>query len=328
MGYEPCIGPMALFLRMVSVSVMRLIRQLPDASLRPSAVAIGNFDGVHLGHRAVIARMKELADAHGLVPTVLTFEPHPRRFFQRQGAAFHLQRLRDKFLDLEALGVAQLVVLRFDAAFASLSAEAFLHEVLGRGLMAKAVVTGENFVFGQGRKGDSTMLKHWGAAQGIAIAPVAPVMVVGQVCSSTAVRAALSRAEMAQVAALLGRPYRLSGRVVHGDARGRQLGFPTANVRLPEDLLLPPYGVYAVQVALEGRDEVIHGVANLGVRPTMGGDARPLLEVHLFEFGQEIYGKRLRVAFVHNLRPEMKFDSVDKLKAQIAADCVAARAVL
>jgi riboflavin kinase/FMN adenylyltransferase len=305
---------------------MQLIRQLPIRSDHPSAVAIGNFDGLHLGHQAVIGAMVEAAQAHQAVPSVLTFEPHPRRFFAPDIADFRISRLSDKCALLRDEGVAQLVMPRFDRAFANMSAEAFLDDVLGQSLGAKAVVTGENFAFGHQRRGDSAMLKAWGVARGVEIITVAPVRVSGVICSSSAVRASVAAGDMPMAAQLLGRPYRLSGRVVHGDGRGRTIGFPTANVSLPPGLLLPAYGVYAVRAVVDGVS--YPGVANLGIRPTVSVDKRLSLEVHLFDVVQEIYGKKLQVSFVHNIRNEMKFAGVEALTAQIAKDCETARVLL
>jgi riboflavin kinase / FMN adenylyltransferase len=305
---------------------MHLIRQLPDAAPAPTAVAIGNFDGLHHGHKAVIDAMQAAAAAQGLVPTVLTFEPHPRRLFQPHGPAFRIERLRDKLARLRAAGVQQVVMPRFDAAFARISAQDFLDKVLGEQLGARVVVTGENFVFGHQRQGDSQMLKLWGNKHNIQIVTVSPVLVDGQKCSSSAIRAAIAAGQVRTAAQLLGHDYRLRGRVVHGDGRGRTLGFATANVALPPGLLLPAYGVYAVRAWCDG--VVMDGVANLGVRPTIAVGNRPSLEVHLFDTVQEIYGKTLEVSLVGRLRGEMKFAGLEALTAQIAHDSAMARTLL
>lgn len=302
---------------------MQLIRQLPAFADRPTAVAIGNFDGLHLGHQAVIAAMAQAAQAKDLVPSVLTFEPHPRRFFAPTSPPFRIERLGFKLKRLQQDGVARVYMPRFTRAFAGLSAEAFLEEVLGRQLGARAVITGENFAFGRDRTGDAALLRHWGEAQGVQVMAVPPVKLGEVICSSSAIRAALATGDVRAARHLLGRPYGLSGRVVHGDARGRTIGYPTANIRLPAELKLPAYGVYAVRVLLDG--VAYAGVANLGVKPTVAVDNRPVLEVHLFDVMQDMYGKRLDVMLVDYLRPEQKFDGLPALVAHIQADAAEAR---
>lgn len=305
---------------------MHLIRHLPTIHDRATAVAIGNFDGVHLGHLAVIGAMQEAANAQTLVPSVLTFEPHPRRFFTKESALFRIERVRDKLTHLRAANVARVYMPRFDATFASMSAENFLDEVLLKQLGAKVVVTGENFAFGNKRRGDSTMLKNWGNAHGVRVITLPPVTMDGEICSSSAIRTAIAAGNVAHAAKMLGRAYRLSGRVVHGQARGRTIGFPTANVALSPNLITPSFGVYAVRATCDG--VMFDGVANFGIRPTVSVEKRPTLEVYLFDTLQEIYGKILHVDFVDKLRDEMKFDGLDALKSQIAKDCAAARLAL
>ena len=305
---------------------MQLIRHLPPTGDRATAVAIGNFDGVHRGHQAVIQAMVDAARPHGLIPSVLTFTPHPRRYFQPDAPNFYIASMREKLINLRAAGIGRVYMPRFNATFAQMPAEDFLHRVLGQQLHAKVVVTGENFTFGHQRRGDVAMMKAWGAAQGVAVTTVAPVMLQGRICSSTAVRAALAQGDMASVTTLMGRPYRLSGYVTHGDGRGRTIGFPTANLVLAPGLLLPARGVYAVRAEVDG--VVFDGVANLGVRPTVAVDSRQSFEVHLFDTMQEIYGKRLSVSLVHKIRDEVKFADVNALKEQIARDCATARKLL
>ena len=278
-----------------------------------TAVAIGNFDGLHRGHAHVIEAMLGAAKAGGLVPSVLTFEPHPRRYFAPDAPVFRLETLKQKLSRLREWGVQRVYMPRFNARFAAQSAEVFLQTVLQRQLNARAVLTGENFAVGATR-------------HGIAVQTLAAVKIGDVVCSSSAVRAALTQGDMAQVAVLLGRSYQLTGRVMHGDARGRQLGFPTANVQLSPGLKLPAYGVYAVRMVIGGR--VVPGVANLGVRPTFGGAVAPRLEVHVFDFDADIYGAAVTVELTQFIRPEIKFATLDALKAQIASDCTAARSVV
>ena len=305
---------------------MQLIRHLPASADRPTAVAIGNFDGLHLGHKAVIDAMVTAAHVQGLVPSVLTFEPHPRRFFGRAEGAFRIERLGTKLARLEHASVARVYMPRFDAAFAALQAEAFLEDVLGRALGAKVVVTGEDFAFGKGRTGSVASLKAWGAARGVEVLSIPAVVVNGTTCSSSAIRAALTIGDMARAAQVLGRDYALSGSVVHGDGRGAKLGFATANVALPPLLKHPMRGVYAVQALVRG--VLYNGVANLGLRPTVGDQTLESLEVHLFDQSEDIYGARMDVRFIAKIRDEKKFDGLDALVAQIAHDCVAAKAIV
>jgi riboflavin kinase/FMN adenylyltransferase len=305
---------------------MQLIRYLPEEANRASAVAIGNFDGLHRGHQAVIGAMKRAAEAYDLVPTVLTFQPHPRRFFQPEAPPFMIERLKTRMVRLAQEGVTQMVVPRFDDTLARMSASDFMHTMLAKQLQAKVVVTGDNFAFGFKRAGDVKLLKTWGAYNGVEVVSVPPVTVSDMPCSSSAVRAALVQGDMAQVARLLGRAYMLSGRVIHGDGRGKELGFPTANIALPRDLLLPAYGSYAVYAAVEGM--TYPAVANLGIRPTFGGNIMPVLEVHLIDVKQEIYEKTVRVFFSHYLRPEQKFADAAALIKQIRHDIETTRSLL
>ncbi len=309
----------------VSRRNMQLIRGLPETMSRPTAVAIGNFDGLHRGHQTVIGAMRRAAEAYELLPTVLTFEPHPRTYFNPGKENFRLDRVRTKFARLEQEGVESVVIPRFNSDFASLTADAFMSDVLAKRLNAKAVVVGENFVFGYKRAGDADLLRRWGSYNDVEIITVPPVMVGDMPCSSTNVRKAVMNGEMAQAARLLGRSYMLSGRVVHGDGRGQMIGFPTANVALPHDIILPSFGVYAVYAGIGRANHM--GVANVGLRPTVGG-RNPQLEVHLFDQVGDLYGKTMWVFFVKQLRAEHKFESLDMLAEQIAQDCMKARVAL
>jgi riboflavin kinase / FMN adenylyltransferase len=299
----------------------------PDA--RGAAVAIGNFDGVHLGHQAVIGRAVERAEALAIPSAALTFEPHPRMLFKPESEPFRLTPLRPKAHAIEALGVEILIVLAFDRALSLKSAEAFVEDVLVTGMAVGHVVVGEDFVFGHDRLGTVESLARMGDRLGFTVTALKPVAGPdGTVYSSTAVRQALQAGEPRRAAKLLGRAWEIEGRVEHGDARGRQLGFPTANVGLGE-YLRPAFGVYAVEAGVDhGAQTAWHrGVANLGRRPTVAGLAERL-EVHLFDFEGDLYGRHLRVRLVDFLRPEKKFDGLDALRAQIARDCAAARALL
>lgn len=303
---------------------MHLIRRLPEHNDQPTAVAIGNFDGMHRGHQAVIAAMTRAAQEQGIVPSVLTFEPHPRRYFAPEAPDFRIERLRTKLARLEQAGVARVIMPRFNADFARITAQQFLDDVLSKRLGAEVVVTGENFAFGHKRQGDNAMLKAWGMKHGIEVITVPPVITPPKmgpelVCSSSAAREAITGGDMALASRILGRTYMISGRVIHGDGRGATLGFPTANVALPPGTILPAFGVYAVHVNVG--EATFKGVANLGIRPTIGGYQQPSLEVHLFDFERDIYGYTMRIFFVKHLRGEVKFDNFDALTKQIAKDC-------
>ncbi|HEV8016479.1 MAG TPA: bifunctional riboflavin kinase/FAD synthetase [Stellaceae bacterium] len=309
---------------------MRVFRHTgATGDARGAVVAAGNFDGVHLGHQAVLAETKALARAAGAPFAVLTFEPHPRAVFQPGLPPFRLTPFRAKSLVLEALGVDLLFTLHFDLAFAQKSAEEFVAETLVAGLGAKTVVVGYDFVFGHKRRGTPELLKAEGLKHGFGVHIVAPVAGAGgAVYSSTQIREHLVAGRPREAAALLGRPWEIDGRVDVGDKLGRTIGFPTANIALA-DYLRPAPGVYAVRAGIEdGANMDWHdGAANLGWRPTVGGkDLR--LETHLFDFSGDLYGKHLRVALIERLRAEQRFDGLDALKAQIAIDCQNARQIL
>jgi riboflavin kinase/FMN adenylyltransferase len=307
------------------MEIFRHYTGLPP-SARGGVVAIGNFDGIHLGHQFVIAKAGELAQASGAKQTVLTFEPHPRSVFQPDLPPFRLTPFRVKAELLRNLGIAVLYNLHFDLEFAALSAEDFVRDVLVAGLGISEAVVGYDFVFGNRRRGDAELLTRMGKALGFGVAILEPVQRGSEIYSSTRIRHLLVEGKPREAAALLGRAWEIDGRVEQGDRRGRTIGFPTANIELA-DYLRPAAGVYAVRAAI-GRDGDWHdGVANLGMRPTFGGsDLR--LEVHLFDFAGDLYGRHLRVALVDYIRPEQKFAGLDALKAQIAADAARARVIL
>jgi riboflavin kinase/FMN adenylyltransferase len=285
----------------------------------PHAVTIGNFDGLHLGHQAMLARLQNVARARGLPTCVLSFEPHPREFFAPEQAPARLSSLREKAECLQRQGIDRLHVFRFDHAFSALTAEAFIEQVLGRTLQARYVLVGDDFRYGAKRAGDFALLKQLGQSLGFDAEFLPTVEVAGERSSSTAVRQALAAGELEHAERLLGRPYSISGRVVHGDKLGRDIGFPTANIQLKHNR--PPLlGIFAVELCgLNG--EPLPGVASLGKRPTVkGADAIPVLEVHLFDFDADIYGRRVRVDFLHKLRDEEKYPDLDSLVAQISRD--------
>lgn len=255
---------------------------------------------------------------------VLTFEPHPREFFAPGSAPARLSTVREKLELLADCGAGQAMVCPFNARFAALSAEDFVEQVLVQGCRVKHLIIGDDFRFGRGRSGDYAYLLQAGARFGFTVEAMGSVMLDGERVSSSGVRRALAAGDMEHAARLLGRPYIMDGQVLHGQKLGRQLGFATANLRIKHNPL-PMAGVFAVEVRGLG-DKPLPGVANLGVRPTVGGTTRPLLEVHLFDFDRDIYGAHISVRFVHKLRDEQRFPNFDALKAQIAADAAAARA--
>ncbi|MFZ1446424.1 MAG: bifunctional riboflavin kinase/FAD synthetase [Candidatus Dechloromonas phosphoritropha] len=302
---------------------MRVVRGFSRPVPGPTVLAIGNFDGVHLGHGALLRRLCDVASQSAMPPTVLTFEPHPREFFSPASAPARLTTFREKIELLAEAGIEQATVCRFNASFAALSADQFIDRVLVRGLRVQHLIIGDDFRFGKARAGDFALLQQAGAQRDFSVEAMGSVTVDGERVSSSGVRAALAAGDMAHAARLLSRPYVIDGKVTRGQQLGRQWGFPTANIRIKHNPL-PMSGVFAVEVGGLG-DKPLPGVANLGVRPTVGG-TRPLLEVHLFDFERDIYGAHISVRFVHKLRNEQRFPNFDALKAQIAADAVAARA--
>ncbi|NCS64870.1 MAG: bifunctional riboflavin kinase/FAD synthetase [Hydrogenophilales bacterium CG03_land_8_20_14_0_80_62_28] len=295
---------------------------------RPNAVTIGNFDGVHLGHQAMLARLTARATSVGGLPTVLTFEPHPREIFTPHAAPSRLTSLREKLEILKALGVGHVHVCRFTKEFAALSAEDFVRRILVDGLKARYVLVGDDFRFGAKRAGNLALLQTLGERYGFQVDVLHTIEAAGQRASSTAVRTALAAGDMAGAAQLLGRPYSISGRVVGGDRIGRKIGYPTANILLKHNR--PPVkGVFAVRVQGLARPDW-PGVANLGTRPSVHPNGNPTLEVHLFDLDLDsnLYGQHLRVEFLHKLRDEQKFPSFDALVVQIGKDAALARELL
>ncbi|MEI2807058.1 bifunctional riboflavin kinase/FAD synthetase [Albidovulum sp.] len=291
---------------------------------RGASVAMGNFDGVHLGHQSVIALAAEAQAPLGIV----TFEPHPREFFAPAAPPFRLMNAEARTHRLEKLGVAELYELPFDARLAGMEAETFVAEVLVAGLGVAHVTVGADFCFGKGRKGTVETLSREGALHGFGVTIADLVAADGAEISSTAIRAALAEGRPRDAAGMLGHWHRIEGPVLHGDRRGRTLGFPTANMAL-DGLHLPKLGIYAVKVdVLTGPHAGSYdGAANLGIRP-MFEVPHPTLETHLLDFSGQIYGEHLSVALVEHLRPEMAFDGLPALVAQIDADCARARAIL
>jgi len=349
---------------------MRLIRHYRDipGPAQGTVIAIGNFDGVHLGHQMVIAKAAALARAEKAPLGILTFEPHPRQYFNPDGKNFRLTPFRMKMRCLEALGVDYVFNLRFDKSLVEKSAEAFVADVLVAGLKIRHAVVGRDFHFGKGRRGNVALLEGLGKDQGFGVLALEPLVEVHQpgagpygahtlvvldpprpedaaksliaraeekygdvaVCSSSVIRERIRTQDIKGSMRLLGRPWEIEGRVLKGDRRGRQIGFPTANID-PGGYSFPGYGVFAIKAAIDrggkGQEALIwhDGVANYGKRPTVDGETLRL-EVHLFDFAGDLYGKHLRVAFLDFLRAERRFESLEALKTQIFADCAEARA--
>lgn len=296
---------------------MQILRGLYSPDTQPVALTIGNFDGVHLGHQALLNELKTSARARGLPTAAVIFEPHPREFFAPQSAPVRLSSLREKLELLSRLGIDRVHVCRFNTRFAQMTAADFIH-ALHEKLSVKFVLIGDDFRFGSGRAGDFALMEKAGLQHGFEVRAVQSVMHDGVRISSTAVRAALAAGQMRRVHDYLGRTYSISGRVVHGDGVGKKLGYPTANIQLKHNR--PPLsGIFVVEAHAAGLG-ILQGVASLGVRPTLKHDAKPILEVHLFEFGQDIYGKTLRVEFLQKRRDEQKFPDVGALTRQIALD--------
>ena len=286
-----------------------------------SVVTVGNFDGVHLGHRALVAKAREVADARSLSATAMFFDPHPTAFFRPEEMVPLLTTIERRRELLLAAGVDRVDVRTFDRSFASQSARAFAEAVLVGGANAAAVVVGPDFRFGRNREGDLPGLERLGAELGFETFVVPPVERDGEVVSSTRIRGLLDQGDVVGARELLGRFHDVTAEVVHGDHRGRTIGFPTANLAMPEGIAVPGDGVYAVVARVGGETEL--GVANVGVRPTF--DAGRSVEVHLLDFEGDLYGTELPVAFVARIRGEQKFDGVEALVAQIGRDVDEAR---
>ena len=295
-----------------------------DARALGAVVAIGNFDGVHRGHQALIERTIAMARATGKPAGVIVFEPHPREFFVPDEPHFRLTPLAEKLRLFEAMGLDLARVLTFDLALSRMSAEAFIQSILVDELAISGAVVGYDFFFGHKRAGTPQMLAEAGARLGFSVEIVPPVAELGEVFSSTGVRLKLAEGDFSGAAAILGRPWRITGTVVGGAKRGTGMGYPTANVPMPKGTALA-HGIFAVRVHLD--DGWHDGAAYLGTRPTFD-DGMPVLEVFLFDFGGDLYGKPIAVEFVAFLRGDRKFDSMDALVAQMDIDVAKARAVL
>ena len=311
---------------------MRIIRDfaaLPSAQ-KKAVLALGNFDGLHRGHQHIIAHAKHRAQQAGVACAVMTFEPHPRRVFNPALAPLRIYPLHEKLRLFAALGVDIVFLQRFTASFARTTASAFVEDVLLCQCKVSEVVTGDNFTFGYQRGGNATVLAEYAASSAFQYHQMPAIERDGQICSSSSIREALSRGDIRFASELLGRPYHISGVVQHGDKRGRQIGFPTANI-LPQGLYLPRYGVYASRLhvldAQHRPRRTVSAVTNLGVRPTFAGE-KCLLETHCFDFDDVIYSERVNIELVEFIRPEVRFDGIDALKEQINHDTEMARRLL
>lgn len=299
------------------------------AGLTRSVVTIGNFDGMHLGHQAIFAQVKEQAAALGATPVAMTFDPHPVAFFRPEAAPAKLSVSPQRYALMGSYGVEAVVALRFDQALASMRPQAFIEEVLVEGLGAVEVVVGEDFRFGHRREGTTALLREQGEQFGLKVVVPKLVEVEGEVVSSTRVRACVAAGELEMARRLLGRPHRLVGEVVHGEARGRALGFPTANLAVAAGMALPPDGVYATRLAVGSDGAGWRAITNIGTRPTFGGGARTV-ETFVLEEGMEteldLYGEEVMLSLYRHVRPEMAFASPAELVAQIQKDVAQVRA--
>lgn len=307
---------------------MRLIRgvQQRPQQQQGCVLTIGNFDGVHLGHQAVLSKLADYGKKLGLPVVVILFEPQPLEYFLQNNAPSRLTRLREKVIQLAKLPVDDVMILRFNRKLADYDPEQFIEDILVNTLNVKRLVVGDDFHFGKARRGNFAMLKEKSGQFGFTVEDTASFPVAGFRVSSTLIRDALGAGDLAHTEKMLGRPYSVCGRVAHGDKRGRKLGFPTANIHMLRKNT-PIEGVFAV--TMSGVDDrVIPGVANVGIRPTIGGENRVVLETHLFDFDEQIYGRYVEVHFKQKIRNEIRFQSLDELTAQIAQDVAEAQKIL
>jgi riboflavin kinase/FMN adenylyltransferase len=286
---------------------------------RGAAIALGNFDGLHAGHKAVLKHTQALAKAANIPSAIFTFEPHPVSVLRPENTAFRLTPFREKMKRLKKLGIDYVFMQRFSKAFSQTTAESFVKDILVAQLGIHTAVTGQDFIFGHNREGNAAYLEKMSQTLGFAYERVAPQEDSTARFSSTRTRALIKEGKLEEAATLLGAPYAIEGRVCRGAQRGRTIGFPTANLRLKE-YIHPPYGVYKVRVDIEGGEKALPAIANIGVKPTFNGK-EPLIEIHIFDFDKNIYGARLRVTLETFIRPEHAFENVDALIQQITQDC-------
>ena len=307
---------------------MQLIRGVNNLQCIASGcvLSIGNFDGVHKGHSVVIKKLAEKGQLLGLPVVVMVFEPQPLEFFLKDNAPSRLTRLREKIIHFKDLPVDDLLIINFNQRFADLDPTYFIQEILVRRLNVKYLVVGDDFHFGKARRGNFALLQEAGDKYNFKVIDTASYSVKGSRVSSTLIRDALNNGDLASAESMLGRNYSVCGRVVHGEKLGRKIGFPTANIQMQRKNT-PIQGVFAVTMTGIG-EKPIYGVANVGTKPTVNGGAKVLLETHLFNFNQDIYGKYVEVHFKHKIRSEMRFQSVDDLKRQIQLDTAQAKTLM
>ncbi len=297
-------------------------------SLQHSVIALGNFDGVHKGHQRVIATASEIATKYSAPLAVMTFEPHPAMVLRSDAVPMRITPFRMKLEHIRALQVDIAYVQHFSRQFAERTAESFIDDILLGALKVRHIVVGEDFNFGRSRGGNAALLTRMAEECGVGVSCVPAVKEGGEVCSSTRIRQMLRAGEIEAAARLLGYDYAITGKVRHGDKRGRLLGFPTANILLPEEQLVLAHGVYAAEISLDAGISWHDAVANFGVRPSVASSGKARLEVHILGFSQDIYGQRVQVRLQHYLRPEQKFASLEALQSQIAQDVQHAKDVL
>jgi len=305
---------------------MRLLRGLHNipADFKGCAATIGTFDGLHLGHKRIIHSLKAVSETYGVPTLVMLFEPQPKEFFSPDKAPARLANLREKLQDLQAHGVDYVLCLPFNQSLRSMSADAFIQEILVKALSIRHLIVGDDFRFGCDRSGDYQLLREAGEKYGFEVQDTPTHELDAERISSTRIRTELAANNLPRAVHMLGRRYRMSGRVAYGRQLGRLLDTPTANVMVHRKKL-PMTGVYAVYATVEESGEKYHGVANIGVKPTVTGDARPSLEVHIFDFDGSLYHRHLTVEFLHKIRDEKKFDGIDALRAAIENDKQSAR---
>ena len=301
---------------------MKIFHGTDNAGIgRGTVLTLGVFDGLHLGHQKIMQQVVERAKATGSVPTVLTFDPHPRAVLHPENSPPLLQTLDQRLANFGVLGIEQTIVIRFDKGFAAQNAEIFLRDLVHERLQAREVYLGKGFAFGKNRGGNIELLREMSKRLDFAADEVEEVTLRGQRISSSKIRRLLADGKVNLARRMLGRPYGVEGQIVHGDKRGRTIGFPTANLH-PHNRVIPKFGVYATANLIDGVWR--RSITNVGVRPTFDGDKEPSIESYIFDFDGDLYGDVLRVRFLHRIRDEKKFDGIDELKAQIAQDSAVA----
>ncbi|NUN12413.1 MAG: bifunctional riboflavin kinase/FAD synthetase [Myxococcales bacterium] len=303
------------------MKVYRSYEELPCGTIH-TAVTFGNFDGVHLGHQRVLSQLLDVANQHNVIPALVTFDPHPLTVIAPERVPRSLLILEERLSFLRHYGAQIVVVLPFDQQLAQCSAEEFVKSILVDGLGARVVLLGPDARFGAGRRGDASLLNTLGASYGFINVGIASLELYGETISSSRIRRLVSAGEVEHAARLLGRPHRVPGKVVEGDKRGRMIGFPTANVAPPPQVLIPAHGVYAGMLEFDGQRHLC--AVNVGVRPTFE-DHRATIEAHVLDFSKDLYGSNVVVEFIYRIRGERKFSSVEALVAQIANDCAKVR---